>query len=467
MRERVVPSEWLDKEGRRLDCGPYLSGAVEAKVILAKLKATKEPLQRLTKDGLDGIFHAGREGRTYVLDEEHGVRFLGSTDILAADLSYAKLISKRQATATPKFAIHLGWILITRSGTVGRMAYASPDMDGMACSEHVLRVVADDNRVRSGYLFAYLSSRFGVPLITTGTYGSVIQHIEPDHIADLPVPRLGDRLEHVVHDKVAQAATLRAEYQEQVRTATSKLFTSVGLRDITSGSWHGGNPDLGFVRKLESATSLRALNFNPRFNQLCDSIRSRPFRVLNELCKPGTLRRGGRYKRIDAAPEYSYKLVGQKEIFWQRPEGRWIAKKSVGDDVLVEPGTTLVAAQGTFGESELYCRAEFVWGPATEAGYSEHLLRVASNEDVMPRGCMFAFMRSETAFRMLRSASMGTKLQDHHPGFLRDLPVPYPDKLQRAEIHELVVDAYEKRHRAVRLEDEAVALVEAAIDGGA
>jgi type I restriction enzyme S subunit len=68
---------------------------------------------------------------------------------------------------------------------------------------------------------------------------------------------------------------------------------------------------------------------------------------------------------------------------------------------------------------------------------------------------------------MLRSISMGTKLQDHHPEYLRELPVPYPQKRTRENIHELVVDAYEKRHRSVVLEDEAVALVEQAIEGGA
>jgi type I restriction enzyme S subunit len=244
------------------------------------------------------------------------------------------------------------------------------------------------------------------------------------------------------------------------------VFEAIGLEDITSGAWHRGAPDVGFVRKFNSAASLRALNFNPRFVQLAESIRTRSWRPLGELCLPGTLHRSGRYKRIDADPEFSYCLIGQKEIFWLRPEGRWIAKKSVGDDVLVAPGTTLVAAQGTFGESELYCRAEFVWGPALQAAYSEHLLRVVSDEKVMPRGCLFAFMRSETAFRMLRSISTGTKLQDHHPEYLRSLPVPYPDKRAQEEIHDLVVDAYEKRHRSVRLEDEAVALVERAIKRG-
>jgi hypothetical protein len=467
VKEKLVPSTWLLEAGRRLDCGPYLSGAMEAKVVLAKLKATKEPLPRLTKGGMAGIFNGPRFPRRYVLDANHGVGFLGSTDILHADLSFVPLLSSRQVVAQPELVLDEHWSLISCSGTVGRMAFSRLDMKGMAGSQHFMRVIADVDKVRPGYLHAYLMSRFGVPLVVGGTYGSIIQHIEPGHLAELPVPRLGKRIEDQAHDKVAEAARLCAEYQAQVRSATAKVFESVGLKDITSGGWHTGNPDLGFVRKLESPTSLRALNFNPRFQQLCDSIRAKSFRPLGELCQPGTLKRGGRYKRIDAAPEFSYSLIGQREIFWLRPEGRWIAKKSVGEDVLVEPGTSLVAARGTFGESELYCRTEFVWGQDATRAYSEDFLRVVAEPKVMNPGCLFAFMRSETAFRMLRSASMGTKMQDHHPAFVRSLPVPYPDERRRNEIHELVIDAYEKRHRAVKLEDEAVALVEDAIQGGA
>ena len=102
MKEKVVPSAWLEHEGRRLDCGPHLSGAMEARIRLANLRTKKETLQSLTRYGVEGIFHAGREGRTYVLDETHGVPFLGSTDILSADLSFLPLISKVQLAATAR-----------------------------------------------------------------------------------------------------------------------------------------------------------------------------------------------------------------------------------------------------------------------------------------------------------------------------------------------------------------------------
>lgn len=465
MKQRIVPSTWLEQEGRRLDCGPYLSGKIETENVLARLAVDRSHLSDVTAGGIDGIINAGRITRSWVTDTAYGVPFLSSTDILQADLSHLTLIASRSVRESPSLTIRANWILVTRSGTTGRMVFSRPDMDGMACTEDVLRIIPDPQKIPSGYLFAFLLSRYGLPLVVGGTYGSVITHIEPHHVSGLQIPRFGE-LETKVHALVSEAAALRSDYQSHVRAATAKLFESAGLTDLTPNTWHNGAPDLGFVHRIDSTASLRALNFNPRFVQLCDAVRTRSWRPLGELCKPGTLHRGGRYKRIDADPEYSYQLIGQKEIFWLRPEGRWIAKKSVGDDVLVEPGTTLVAAQGTLGESELYCRSEFVWGPALKRAYSEHLLRVVSDEKVMPRGCLFAFMRSETAFRMLRSISMGTKLQDHHPGHLRALPVPYPtEKRTREKIHELVINAYERRHRSVALEDEAVALIERAIGG--
>ncbi|WP_295581530.1 hypothetical protein [uncultured Lamprocystis sp.] len=188
-------------------------------------------------------------------------------------------------------------------------------------------------------------------------------------------------------------------------------------------------------------------------------------RTLDDLCVPGTLSRGGRFKRIDADQGHAYQMIGQKELFWLKPEGRWIAKSAMDDDSLGIAGAVMVAAQGTLGESELYCRAEFVWGPWTKMAFSEHILRVIADEAVMPRGCLYAFMRSETAFRMLRSISVGSKLQDHHYKLRGQLPVPYPPREVQAQIHNKVIAAYEARHRAVALNDEAISMVEQSIGG--
>jgi type I restriction enzyme, S subunit len=206
-----VMASWLYEFGRRLDAGPFLSGAIESRKILEDLSVRKDPLCELTAGGMAGIIHAGRIPRIWVDDPDHGLPFLSSTDILQADLSKLSLISKRVVEANPKLVIRRGWTLITRSGTIGKTAFARPEMDGMACTEDVLRVVPSEQIVPAGYLYAFLSSRFGLPIITASTYGSIIQHLEPHHLANLPVPRFGKKLEQQVHDLVQEAAELRTE----------------------------------------------------------------------------------------------------------------------------------------------------------------------------------------------------------------------------------------------------------------
>jgi len=212
---------------------------------------------------------------------------------------------------------------------------------------------------------------------------------------------------------------------------------------------------------------LRALNYNPRFEKLCERIKQGSWKPLGEICIPGTLKRGNRFNRVDAAPEFGVRLIGQKQLFWLKPEGRWISKNSVPDDAIIADGAILVAARGTLGESELYCRAVFIQGQWTEFVYSEDILRILANDSLMLSGCLFAFMRSETAFRMLRSISMGSKLQDHHHLLLPQLPIPYPTKKVQQKINKLIVDAYSAREQAVNLEDQARTLVEQAIEKGA
>lgn len=469
MKVKTVPSAWLRRDGRRLDCGPYTSGALEAKIRLEELACKKVLLRHLTVGHDGGIYNGPHFSRSFVESTEHGVPFLGSSAMLRADLSDLPLLRRRDALSSKLSYLQLkaGMTLISCSGTIGRMVYTRPDMENIWTSQHIMKVVPDAKKIPPGFVYAFLSSKFGVPLVVSGTYGSIIQSIEPQHIADLPIPRLGDDLESAVAGRMEESATLVARYQALVCEATDRLFASVGLKDVSPSEWHSSGSDVGFSVCFPRHDSLRALNFNPRFKALKARIQAGPWKPLGEICIPGTLTRGGRFKRIDADPEYSLRLVGQKHLFWLQPEGRWIARFALGSDVTVDPGTVLIAARGTLGESELYCRAEFAWGPGVDLAYSEDILRAKADEAIMPRGCLFAFLRSETAFRMLRSISVGSKLQDHHHIFRAEIPVPYPPKDVQQKIHDLVVKAYECRHLGVALENEARAIVERTIDEAA
>jgi len=459
---KTVPSTWLENNGRRLDCGPYMSGALEAKELLRKHNT--EPLKRVTSD----IYHAGRESRIWVDSPEHGIPFMGSTDILSMDLTSLPLISKKQVLSNPRFSITKGWTLITRSGTVGRMAFARSDMDGVACSEHVLRVVPNEDHIKPGYLYAYLSSRFGVPIVVSGTYGAIIQHIEPDHVCDLPVPRLGD-IEEQAHDLIERASELRVDAAKQIQDASTKYLTAAGISEISSYDWILNSGRAGFTAKI-SRNILRAVNYIPLNQELAETVKSSSpsWKPLGELTIPGTLRRGLRFKRVDAEPEFGVRLVGQREGFHLVPEGRFIAKSHLPNDPLiyVPEGTIVIASQGGINETDSFARAQFMYGKRLDYVYSEHFLRVIADETKIPRGALFAFIRSNIAFRLLRACAVGSMQQDFHPDLLAEIPVPIVSDDEAMAIDLLVRDSFQKYDDAIDCEDQARTLVERAIEEG-
>ena len=253
-----VRFNWLADQGFRLDASPYLSGAYEARKLLERLPGT-QPLRELVR-APNGIFHAGRSVRRWVTAPDYGVPFFSSTDILEADSSFLPLIAKSAVKDNPRLLIERDWTLITRSGTVGRMTYTRSDMDSFACSEDVLRVVADTGKINSGYLYAFLSSKYGIPMVVNAAYGAIVQHIEADHIADLPVPRFNSGVEKEIHGYVQAAADLRAKFQDGVIAATRDLFKSAKLPELIDFRWYREPRDTGFAVTTLTPTTLRALN---------------------------------------------------------------------------------------------------------------------------------------------------------------------------------------------------------------
>jgi type I restriction enzyme S subunit len=144
-----VMSDWFELPGCRLDSKPYLSGAMEAKALLAKLTVKKEPLQYLTSGYFSGIYNGPQFVRNYVDSSEHGVPFLTSASMLLADISNVGLLNKKDAFSSKLSYLRLeeDMILISCSGTVGRMVYAGPNMDGVWSSQDILKVVPNPNKI--------------------------------------------------------------------------------------------------------------------------------------------------------------------------------------------------------------------------------------------------------------------------------------------------------------------------------
>ncbi|MFH8453190.1 restriction endonuclease subunit S [Streptomyces fungicidicus] len=459
---------WMDRQGLRLDAKPYLSGAFATQRLLERLPVEKVPLKEVTAGHAGGIFNGPKFRRVYLTDPDHSVPFIGSKDMLVADLGGVPRIRKSDAESRQLHYLKLesGMTLIACSGfNAGRRAYARPDMDGAWSSQHVIKVAPDQSKIQSGYLYAFLASRFGEILVKEGVYGSAVKHIEPHHIENLPVPRFGAAVENEIHQLIQGAAELRAESQAGLEAATRDLFRTAGIEELLDLRWHEQGRDLGFAQRGVSATSLRALNFQPRAQRILERLWERECVSLGEVCEGGMLRTGKRFKRIEAAPAHGVRLVGQRQSFWIRPEGRWISAEQAPDDILQQDETVLIAAHGTLGENEVYGRSILVTGAWLDNAFSQDFVRVVSGDARFSGAYLFAFFRSGAAFRVLRSMSVGGKQQEYHAKLLRELPIPVLTQPDRERIAATVRAAYKKRDEADRKEDLGLAKLEEAVAG--
>ena len=96
--------------------------------------------------------------------------------------------SDQQKTCIEMLKVQEGDILISRSGTIGKVTYATKDLaENYIVSDDLVRIRVRDDNLRA-YLIAYFTSSTALSLMLLDEYGSVQQHLQPRHIQEMLIP---------------------------------------------------------------------------------------------------------------------------------------------------------------------------------------------------------------------------------------------------------------------------------------
>lgn len=455
----------MEGYGYRLDCSPYLGSALETKVLLEKLPLRKDKLHTLTAGFDGGIYNGPQFSRTFVESPEHGVPFVGSSAMLRADLSDLPLLSKKQAT-NPKLAyleLQPGMSLISCSGTIGNMVYGRRDMAGMWSSQHIMKVVANPAKIPSGYLYAYLSSKFGIPLVTSGTYGAIIQSINPEHIWDLPVPRLGDALEHEIHALVEEAAELRSRASQRKQEAIAAFVELCQLPKLKA---HYTYP----TPRLGSATSTELQERMDGTYYIASCMEARAaFDVAGRRWAAKTLGKVAEvfiptiFKRLYASdPAQGFPYITGADVFCIRPTSTQYLMRKVAleNRLLLQSGMIVLHEAGQrYG---LIGHGVMVGRTLDGFASTNNMVRLVPH-DPAETGFIFAALSSEHGVRLLKREAAGSSIPHLDSARIAAVQIPWPDRKLRAEVAALAHEARECWDRADELEKEADAKVAVAL----
>lgn len=167
----------------RFDAGHYSPDYFEVISLLEDAGMRLEPLGNL----VERVILPNRFKRIYV-EQEDGVPFLQGSHIVHFQAADVKYLSPATLPNMKEITVRGGWVLVTRSGTVGRVALCPQEWDRWAASEHIIRVVPDEKKCLAGFLCAFLSSRLGQVQMSANIHGAVVDELTAEQVESVLVP---------------------------------------------------------------------------------------------------------------------------------------------------------------------------------------------------------------------------------------------------------------------------------------
>ena len=398
------------------------------------------------------IFYGGRARRVYVSKRANGIPFLSSSDILQADLENVKLASRKFTPGIEDMKLQKGWTLISRSGTIGNCAFATAKHAQKLASEHVIRLVPN-NILRQGMLFAYLASKYGHSLLTQGTFGAVIQHIEPDFIGSLPIPYFPDDFQEKIDGMIQESARLREEANDALNKAVSYFDSLYKISNTLTKNFSLSLKSLGLGFAAYN-NNIEVDNFIAQYIDKSFQLKDKTTRIFAPPL----------FKHIYLSKDNGYPFMTGSELTqFNMRYYRWLSPRGVKDinDYVVKKGTLLLYKSGTT-DGGILGNVFIADKKLDGCCLSDHVIRIIF-EDVNLAYWTFAFLKSKGAVKMLVRLATGTMIPFITPDRLSEIPIPLPND-NYEKIVSLVERFIDLQSKSKKLEDEAITMVEQEIE---
>lgn len=393
--------------------------------------------------------------------------FYQSSDVPISEERANLFISKQQAIEM-NLIVKAGYILVTGYGSIGLTRYVNKHQDNVCYADNVCRIKVNNEEYK-GYIYAFLSSKYGYALLNKNASGSVVRFIKATNIQNIPIPYFSRDFQGTIDCLIQDSVRLREEATDELEAADKLLKEKAGLRTLTPedydyfGQHSATRKPSCFTRRSNeiSSRSINAFNYSQRLERLRESLPdSRPLR--NILLNNTTFSTGS-FPRIEVKKGKGVMLINQSDAFDTIINGKWISTRNVNLTNLVSYGEVIVAGVGTLGENETFCRVLFANEDLKGQLISGEFIRMKTTSDI-PSGFLYAWLNSDYGFRLIRGTQAGTKLCRPIPEVFLGIPVPILAEEDMKEIDRMVRDAHTKRHLANVKELKAIAMVEVEIE---
>lgn len=188
------------------------------------MAAENRPLGEVAEVFIPGIFK-----RLYASDPQFGSPYITGGDVFELSPTSEKYLMRRVATEY-RLLLKKGMIVVQEAGQlgglIGRSVMVGSHLDGFSCSNNMIRVVPEDD-IDAGYLFALLSSEYGVRLMSREAAGSSIPHMDEQRVKRIEIPWPSKVLRETIGAPAIRARELRDQASIWERQARNMLEAKV------------------------------------------------------------------------------------------------------------------------------------------------------------------------------------------------------------------------------------------------
>lgn len=456
-----VPLSDVISRGKRLEASVFDVEAKQARNIIINGKYPCVPL--LGEKGIvKNAYYPGRFKRIYC-DKENGEAFFLPSQMTDIYPKADKYISKLTKCDISELKLQKDTLLLSRSGTIGTISIVSKTTEGKVFSDDVIRVTFK-NTIDLGYSYTFLKTKIGNIILSTNGYGSVITHLEPEHLQETYIPNAPKKIKERIHNLIVESFKLRDESNELIDQATTLLIDELKLPPISEFKQNNiknsanvnafsvklsdlnGRADASYHLPIVDAIIKHLEQYSAEVTTIGDN------RISSDVILPM------RFKRVYVEEGYGRVLLGGKQLCELDPSVKKYLSQSKLSKIIskleVTQNTTLITRSGTIGRIALVPKHWEHWIP------SDHIIRVIpANNGVA--GYLNIFLSSEYGQQLITRFTYGAVVDEIDDNHVRQIVIPLLKNAKaQKEINDLALQANEKRYKAYLLEQEALKIMD-------
>lgn len=444
--------------GKRLEASVFDVEAKQARQIIYNGKYDVTTVGG--NDGLTSSYTGARFKRVWVKTSEYPIFQPSSiVDIKPSPDGY---ISKRTQTNIDALRVKEGQVLMTCSGTIGKLSYVSKTLDNTIFSHDLLRIDCKEP-TDAGYLYAYLKSKIGNKILLTNSYGAVITHIEPEHLATVPIPNAPATIKRKIHTLIAESYRLRDESNDLIDEATRLLIEELHLPSVDElNPVSKAAPVETFSVKLSQMAGRADASYHvPIVDGIVAYLKEYAEEVTtigdNRISKEVIL--PGRFKRIYVDEGFGRVFIGGKQLGELDPSNKKYLSLThhgdrIGKQLELHENMTLITCSGTIGKVTLVGKQWENWTA------NQHIIRIVPADETIA-GYINIFLSSDYGHELITRYTYGSVVDEIDDNHVRQIPIPLlKNKEIQARINELALQANQKRYEAYLLEQRALKVMD-------